>query len=129
MQNTIKKLIIDDMEVTEPTCILHHIKDFYKALFKKCEEKTMAGIKDFLNVIDVPKLFEDQVKLFEEDLTDKNLYNSLNACKMTNLLGTTTRQKNFTKLFVTNCEKFEEIGHLHTSQTQDIIKLIEKRQK
>ena len=39
-QNTIKKLIIDDAEVTDQTCILNHIKDFYKALFKKRNQKT-----------------------------------------------------------------------------------------
>ena len=67
-QNTIKKLITDDTEVTDQTCILNHIKDFYEALFKKREQKTTAEIKDFLNVIDVPKLSENQVKLCEEDL-------------------------------------------------------------
>ena len=72
-QNTIKKLIIDDTEVTDQTCILNHIKDFYEALFKKREQKTTAEIKDFLNVIDVPKLSENQVKLCEEDLTKNDL--------------------------------------------------------
>ena len=33
-QNTIKKLIIGDTEVTDQTCILNHIKNFYEALFK-----------------------------------------------------------------------------------------------
>ena len=40
-------------------------KRFYEALFKKGEQKTTAEIKDFLNVIDVSKLSEDQVKLCE----------------------------------------------------------------
>ena len=70
-QNTIKKFIIDDTEVTDQTCILNHIKDFYEALFKKREQKTTAEIKNFLNAIDVPKLSENQVKLCEKDLTEK----------------------------------------------------------
>ena len=41
----------------------------------------MAEIKDFLNIIDVPKLSEYQVKLCEEDLTEKDLYKSLKAQK------------------------------------------------
>ena len=53
-QNTIKKFIIDFIEVTDQTCILNHIKDFYEALFKKCEQKTTAEIKDFVNAIHVP---------------------------------------------------------------------------
>ena len=67
-----KKFIIADTEVTDQTCILNHIKDFYEALFKKREQKTTAEIKDFLNVIDFLKLFEDQVKNYEEDLTEKD---------------------------------------------------------
>ena len=74
--NKIKKLIIDDTEVTDQTCILNYIKDFYETLFKKQEQKPIVEIKDFLNVIDVPKLSEDQVKLCEEDLTEK-IYTSL----------------------------------------------------
>ena len=44
-QNAIKKLIIDDTEVTDQICILNHIKDFYEALFKKREQKSRAEIK------------------------------------------------------------------------------------
>ena len=73
------KKLIDDTEVTDQACILNHIKDFYEALFKKREQKTTTEIKDFLNVIDVPKLSEDQTKLCEEDLTEKDLYNSLRS--------------------------------------------------
>ena len=60
------------MEVTEQTCILNHIKDFYEALFKKREQKTTAEIKDFLNIRDISKLSEDHVKYCEEDLTEKD---------------------------------------------------------
>ena len=73
VKNTIKKLIIDDTEVIDDTCLLNHIKDFYEALFKKREQKTTAKINFFLNGIDVPKLSKDQVKLCEEDLTKKDL--------------------------------------------------------
>ena len=73
VQNTIKKLIIDDTEVIDQTCLLNHIKDLYEALFKKREQKTTAKIKIFLNAIDVPKLSKDHVKLCEEDLTKKDI--------------------------------------------------------
>ena len=45
-----EKLIIDDTEVTDHTCILNHIKHFYEALFKKREQKTAAEMKDFLKL-------------------------------------------------------------------------------
>ena len=62
--------------------MLNHIKDFYEGLFKKRYQKTTAEIKDFLNVIDVPKLSEDQVKLCEEDLIKKDLYKSLRSMQI-----------------------------------------------
>ena len=98
-QNTIKKLIIDDTEVTDQTCILNHIKDFYEALFKKREQKTTAEIKDFLNVIDVPKLSEDQVKLCEEDLTEKDLYKSLRSMQNDKSPGNDGLTKEFYETF------------------------------
>ena len=54
-----------------PVMFLNHINDFYKILFKKREQKTTAEKRDFLNAIDVPKLSEDQVKLYEEDFNQK----------------------------------------------------------
>ena len=99
MQNTIKKLIIDDTEVTDQTCILNHIKDFYEAFFKKREQKTTAEIKDFLNVIDVSKLSEDQVKLCEEELTEKDLYNSLRSMQNDKSSGNDGLTKEFYETF------------------------------
>ena len=135
VQNTIKKLIIDDTEVTDQTCILNHIKDFYEALFKKREQKTTAEIKDFLNVIDVPKLSEDQVKLCEEDLTEKDLYKSLRSMQNDKSPGNDGLTKEFyetfwddlKEIFVNSVRESKEIGHLSTSQRQACIKLIEKK--
>ena len=130
-----KKLIIDDTEVTDQTCILNHIKDFYKALFKKREQKTAAEIKDFLNVTDVPKLSEDQIKLSEEDLTEKDLYKSLRSTQndkspksdgLTNKLYKTFWD-DLKEISVNSVREAKEIGYLSTSQRQAIIKLIEKK--
>ena len=137
MQNTIKKLIIDDTEVTDQTCILNHIKDFYEALFKKREQKTTAEIKGFLNAIDVPKLSEDQVKLCEEDLTEKDLYKSLRSMQNDKSPGNDGLTKEFyetfwddlKEIFVNSVREAKEIGHLSTSQRQAIIKLIEKKDR
>ena len=134
-QNTIKKVIIDDTEITDRTCILNHIKDFYEALFKKPEHKTTAEIRDFLNVIDVPKSSEDQVKLCEEDLTKKDLYKSLRSMQNNKSPGNDGLTKEFYKtfwddlkeIFVNFVGKAKEIRHLITSQRQAIIKLIEKK--
>ena len=134
-QNTIKKVIIDDTEITDQTCILNHIKDFYEALFKKPEHKTTAEIRDFLNVIDVPKSSEDQVELCEEDLTEKDLYKSLRNMQNNKSPGNDGLTKKFYETFwddlkeilVNSVREAKEIRHLSTSQRQAIIKLIEKK--
>ena len=38
-QNTIKKLVVDDKEITDQTNILEHIREFQKTLFKKTVAK------------------------------------------------------------------------------------------
>ena len=101
-QNTIKKLIIDDAEVTDQSYILNNIKDFMKHYFKNENKKTMAKIKDFLNSLDVPNLSEDQVKLCEKDLTKKDLYKPLRSMQNDKSPGNAGLTKEFMKRFGTN---------------------------
>ena len=72
-QNTIKKLVIDDKEITEQTHILEHIREFYETLFKTREEKTKTEMENFFSDVDIPKLSENQVTLCEENLTEEDL--------------------------------------------------------
>ena len=58
-QNTIKKLVIDDKEITEQTHILEHIREFYKTLFKTREQKTKIEMENFFSDVDIPKLSEN----------------------------------------------------------------------
>ena len=48
-------------------------------LFKKRKQKTVTEIKNFLRQLKIPKLPEVKSKLFEEDLTEKDLYGSLKS--------------------------------------------------
>ena len=78
-QNTIKKLVIDDKEITEQTHILEHIREFYKTLFKTREQKTKIEMENFFSDVDILELSEYQVKLCEENLTEKDFYNPLKS--------------------------------------------------
>ena len=115
--------------------VLGHIKDFHKALFKKREQKITAEIKGFLNAIDFRKLSEDQIKLFKEYLTEKDLFKSLKSMKN----DKSPRNDGLTKelyetfwdelkeIFLDSVRETREKGYLSTSQRQAIIKLIEKK--
>ena len=45
-----------------------------KLFLKKRKQKTAAEIKSFLSHFNIPKTSEDKSKLYEEDLTEKDLY-------------------------------------------------------
>ena len=62
-QNTIKKLVIDDKEISEKTHILEHIRELYKTLFKTRGQKTKIETENFVSDVDIPKLSENQIKL------------------------------------------------------------------
>ena len=72
-QNTIKKLVIDDKEIAEQIHILEPMREFYETLFKTREQKTKIEKKIFFSDVDIPKLSENQVKICEENLTEKDL--------------------------------------------------------
>ena len=46
---------------------------------KKKQKKTAAEIKNCLSHLNIPKLPEGKSKLFEEDLTENDLYDSLKS--------------------------------------------------
>ena len=71
-KNTIKKLVIDDKEITEQTHILEHIREFYETVFKTRVQKTKIETENFFSDVHIPKLSENQVKLYEKNLTKKD---------------------------------------------------------
>ena len=134
-QNTIKKLVIDDKETTEQTHILEHIREFYETLFKTREQKTKIEMEKFFSDVDIPKLFRNQAKLYEGNLTKKDLHIPLKSMQSDKSPGNDGLTKEFyetfwtelKEIFVDSVSEAKEKGILSTSQRQAIIKLIEKR--
>ena len=59
--------------------ILEHIREFYETLFKTQEQKTAIELETFFSGVDIPKLSKNQSKLCAENVTEKDLYNSLKS--------------------------------------------------
>ena len=97
-QNTIKKLVIDDKEITEQTHILEHIREFYKTLFNTREQKTKIEIEIFLVML-IFQNSENQVKLCEGNLTEKDFYNSLKSMQSDKSPGNDGLTKEFYETF------------------------------
>ena len=134
-QNAIKKLTVDKKEIIDQTHILEYIRELYETLFKKHKQKTAAEIENVLRHLNIPKLLEDKSKLCEEDLTKKDLYNSLKSMQNDKCPGTDGLTKEFydtfwnelKEIFVDSVLDAKEKRHLSISPRQAIIKLIEKK--
>ena len=55
-QNTTKKLVVDDVGITDQTHILEHIRKFYETH----KQKTVTEMENFFSDVDIPKLSENQ---------------------------------------------------------------------
>ena len=55
-QNTIKKLVVDDKEITNQTLISERIREFYETLFKKQKQDASKEMGIFFSDVDIPKL-------------------------------------------------------------------------
>ena len=92
-------------------------------------------IENFFHDADIPKLSENQARHCEENLTEKDLYNSLKSmqCDKSAVNDGLTKEFHETfwtelkEIFVDSVSEAKEKGVLSTSQRQAIIKLIEKR--
>ena len=91
-------------------------------------------METFFSDVDIPKHYENQAKLCEENLTEKDLYNSLKSMQSYKSPGNDGITKEFNEtfwnklkeIFVDSVSEAKEKGNLSTSQRQAIIKLIEK---
>ena len=59
-QNTIKKLIVGDKEITDQTHIVEHLREFYETLFKTREHKTEIEMEIFFSVM---LIFQNSLKI------------------------------------------------------------------
>ena len=78
------------------------MRQFYETLFKKCEQKSPAEIKRFLNHINIPRLSEEKAKFCEKDLSEKDLFDSLKSIQNDRTPGNDGLTKNFMKHFGVN---------------------------
>ena len=79
--------------------ILEQIREFYETLFKTQEQKTAIEMETFFSGVDIPKLSKNQSKLCEENVTEKDLYNSLKSMQSDKSPGNNGSAKEFYDTF------------------------------
>ena len=133
-QNTIKKLVVDDKEI-RPDTYSRTNQRILRNSFQNTGTKNWDRNLKFFSDVDIPKLSENQTKLCEEHLTEKDLYNSLKSMQSDKYPGNDGLTKEFyetfwselKETFVDSVSDAKEKEILSTSQRQAIIKLIEKK--
>ena len=71
MQSQIRKMIVNDHEITDPNKIQ------IKSLYKKGESKSPSQINDFLDKVQLPKVNITEINECDNELSEKEFYMSL----------------------------------------------------
>ena len=129
----LKKVIVNDREIKTPLELNRKIYE----LFKKSVFKTTDEILQFLEVIELPKISNDQFLICEKEISENDLFLSLKGMENNKSPGNDGLTKEFYDTFWTEIKGplLDSIHHaqvtkqLSISQKQAIIKLIEKKTK
>ena len=79
VNGTVKKIIENDIKITDELKIQHELRMFYEQLYKKTICNANSKIVSFLNSISLPVINNDFFNLYENNLTEDELWISLNS--------------------------------------------------
>ena len=98
VRKRIRKLIVEEKEITDHKEISNNIKAFYEALFKRNFSKTNVEKQQFLNYLSTKTLTNEWYDLGENKIRKTDLFSSMKSIKNNKTLCNNGLQKNFAKL-------------------------------
>ena len=134
----VRKLLTEtDEEISNPSEIMIHIKDFYSSLYKQRSSQTEAECLEYLSRINIPSLTQAESESCEGLLTKRECWEALSLMKNGKSPGNDGLTKEFYVCFFEEINQFLiealnesfNLGQLSTSQRQAVIILIEKKDK
>ena len=135
VQNQIRKLIIEEKELTEQNEINNNIFTFYQNLFSKQTDFKQNDLIHYLGKINLLSPSNGQKLICDAITTEKEIYDALKSMENNKTPGNDWLSKEFYEVFW-NDVKIPLLasindgfikGELSTSQKQALIKLIEKK--
>ena len=137
MQSQIRKIIVNEQEITDPNITLNEIRNFYESLFKNSDSKSPSQINDFLDKVQLLKLNITEINKCDDELSEKELYISLRSMQNNKSPGNDGLIKEFfvtfwediKDSFLNSCLTAKLKKELSTYQRQAVIKLIQKKDK
>ena len=109
VNGTVKKIIKNDIEITDQLKIQHELRMFYEQLFKKTICNANSKIVSFLDNISLPVINNDFFNLCENDLTEDELSISLKSMQNNKTLGNDGLTKKFYETFWNEIKCFSEV--------------------
>ena len=136
-KNILRKICSETQEITDLTKINTAIFDFYANLFKEKLKTNIESLKKFLNDLSIPPLSETQKQICEDELTEKDIYESMISFDNNKSPGNDGLTKEFYQtfwqdvkyIFFNSLQESKRLKYLCTSQRQAFIKLLEKPNK
>ena len=133
----IRKITKDRKNLTCHKRMNQELFDFYKGLFSENLNVSKNEIMQFLNLVSIPQLTEDQSKDCEFILSEKDLLLVLKSMPNNKSPGNDGLTKEFYEVFwddlktplISSFKSAFVKGELSNSQKQAVIKLIEKKDK
>ena len=133
----IKKLLVNDSEITEQNKILHEIKNYFENLFQKKNLNSQEKCDNFLSRLHTTRLDNNQVVNCDEDIKESELHEALIGMGNNKSPGNDGLTKEFYETFweeikdsfLKSVKVSKEKKCLSVSQRQAVIKLIEKKEK
>ena len=134
-KSVIRKLLINNKEVTNPKEILHRLETFYMNKYTKCPGITGQGCKDYLKDINLPKLDHDDSNKCNGYITLSEIHKALLEMKSNKTPGNDGLTTEFYLSFFTEIGLYllnsinaaYENNNLSTTQKQAVINLLEKK--
>ena len=135
VNGTIKKIIKNDIEITDQLKIQGELRMFYEQLLKKTICNANSKIVSFLDNISFPVINNDFFNLCENDLAEDELLISLKSMQNNKTPGNDGLTKEFYEtfwneikhIFLKSLKQAKEKGQSSISQRQAVIKLIDKK--
>ena len=126
-----------NQEITDPNKILNEIRNIYESFLKKVDSKAPFQINNFLDKVQLLKLYITKINECDNELSEKELYISLMSMQNNKSPGNDGLTKEFfvtfwedvKGVFFNSCRRAKHKKEVSTSQRQAVIKLIEKKDK
>ena len=109
IQDQIRKLIVNNQEITDQNNVQNELLFFYETLFRNTSANTSEDCESFLNEVFVPRLSYEGARICEGDLNERELLKALKSMQNNKSPGNDGLTKEFYEMF------WDEIKHPYFS--------------